>query len=96
MLFQTAFNFSSVYSLGFWRWAGLRLDPLRRFQAFCASSACAASASSYYFCSAVPLPWPSAFSWAAHVIKAGRPLLAFGSNSAVKRIRILRAAYLGR
>ncbi|MBJ2164699.1 DUF1010 domain-containing protein [Acidovorax sp. IB03] len=66
------------------------------FQAFWASSACAASATSYPSCSAAPLPWPSAFSWAAHVFKAGRSLLAFGSNSAVKRTRILRAAYLGR
>ena len=68
----------------------------RGFQAFLASSACAASASSYHSCSAVPLPWPSAFSWAAPFFKAGRSLLAFGSNSAVKRTRILRAAYLGR
>ena len=60
------------------------------------ASACAASATSYHSCSAAPLPWPSAFSWAAHVFKAGRSLLAFGSNSAVKRTRILRAAYLGR
>ena len=66
------------------------------FQAFLASSACAASATSYPSCSAAPLSWPSGFSWAAHVFKAGRSLLAFGSNSAVKRTRILRAAYLGR
>jgi len=66
------------------------------FEAFWASSACAASATSYHFCSAAPLPWPSAFSWAAPVFKSGRSLLAFGSNSAVKRTRILRAAYLGR
>ncbi|MCA0441094.1 MAG: DUF1010 domain-containing protein [Proteobacteria bacterium] len=66
------------------------------FQAFWASSACAASATSYPSCSAAPLPWPSGFSWAAHVVKAGRSLLAFGSNFAVKRTRILRAAYLGR
>ncbi|MFC4473064.1 DUF1010 domain-containing protein [Comamonas denitrificans] len=55
------------------------------FQAFWAPSACAASATSYPSCSAAPLPWRSAFSWAAHVFKAGRSLLAFGSNSAVKR-----------
>ena len=66
------------------------------FQAFWASSACAASATSYPSCSAAPLPWPSAFSCAAPVFKSGRPLLAFGSNFAVKRTRILRAAYLGR
>ncbi len=52
---------------------------------FLASSACQPSTTSYHSCSAAPLPWPSAFSWAAHVFKAGRSLLAFGSNSAVKR-----------
>ena len=55
------------------------------FQAFLASSACAASATSYPSCSAASLPWPSGFSWAAPLSKAGRSLLAFGSNSAVKR-----------
>ncbi|WP_448251669.1 DUF1010 domain-containing protein [Ottowia oryzae] len=68
----------------------------KAFQAFLASSACAASATSYPSCSAAPLSWPSGFSWAAHIFKSGRSLLAFGSNSAVKRTRILRAAYLGR
>ena len=68
----------------------------RGFQAFLASSACAASATSYHSCSAAPLPWPSAFWWAAPLSKSVRSLLAFGSNSAVKRTRILRAAYLGR
>ena len=65
-------------------------------QAVLASSAFAGSPTHYHSCSAAPLPWRSAFSWAAHVFKAGRSLLAFGSNSAVKRTRILRAAYLGR
>ncbi len=55
------------------------------FLVFWASSACAASATSYPSCSAAPLSWPSAFSWAAPVFKAGRSLLAFGSNFAVKR-----------
>ena len=68
----------------------------KAFQAFLASSACAASATSYPSCSAAPLSWPSAFSWAAPFFKAGRSLLAFGSNFALKRTRILRAAYLGR
>ena len=68
----------------------------KAFQAFLAASACQSSATSYPSCSAAPLPWPSAFSWAAPFFKAGRSLLAFGSNSAVKRTRILRAAYLGR
>ena len=68
----------------------------QRFEAFLAASACAASATSYHSCSAAPLRWPSAFSWAAHVFKAGRPLLAFGSNSALKRTGFQPAAYLGR
>ena len=93
---SSASPFSTVSPLGFWRSAGLRLHSLRRFQAFWAASACQPSATSYHSCSAAPLPWPSAFTWAAHVFKAGRPFLAFGSNSAVKRTRILRAAYLGR
>nr|AAN41421.1 OrfE-like [uncultured bacterium] len=65
------------------------------FQAFLGSSACAASATSYHSCSAAPLPWPSAFSWAAPFFKAGRSLLAFGSNFALKPTRLRRAAYLG-
>ncbi|MBP3981479.1 DUF1010 domain-containing protein [Acidovorax sp. JG5] len=85
-----------VSPLGFWRCAGLRLHSLRRFQVFLASGACVASAASYHSCSAAPLPWPSAFSWAAHVFNAGRPLLAFGSNSALKRTGFQPAAYLGR
>ena len=68
----------------------------RGFQAFLASSACAASANSYYSCSAAPLPWPSAFSRAAPLSKSGRFLLAFGSNPAFKPTRLRRAAYLGR
>ncbi|AVP58888.1 hypothetical protein C7H73_15225 [Pulveribacter suum] len=76
--------------------AGLRLGALRQFQAFLASSACTACASSYHFASPVPLPWRSAFLRVAHVVKLGFPVLASGSNSALKRTRILRAAYLGR
>ena len=95
-IYSSASPISKVSPLGFWRCAGLRLSALRKFQPFLASSACAASATSYPSCSAAPLPWPSGFSWAAPVFKSGRSLLAFGSNSAVKRTRILRAAYLGR
>ena len=68
----------------------------RGFQAFLASSACAASATSYPSCSAAPLSWPSAFSWAAPWSESVRSLLAFGSNSALKPTRLRRAAYLGR
>ncbi|ECZ4807259.1 DUF1010 domain-containing protein [Proteus mirabilis] len=92
----SASPFSKVSPLGFGRCAGLRLHSPRQFQAFLASSAYAASASSYRSCSIAPLPWPSAFAWVVPVFKSGRPFLAFGSNFAVKRTRILRAAYLGR
>nr|WP_264482023.1 DUF1010 domain-containing protein [Pseudomonas aeruginosa] len=95
-IYSSASPISKVSPLGFWRCAGLRLRSLGRFQAFWASGACVASAASYHSCSAAPLPWPSAFSWAAHVFKAGRPLLAFGSNSALKRTGFQPAAYLGR
>ena len=90
--------FSRVSPWGYSRCAGLRLDSPRRFQAFFASSACAASAGSYHSCSTAPPPWLRAFSWAAPVFKSVRPLLAFGSNPAVKRTRQRRAAYayLGR
>ncbi|QPN32382.1 DUF1010 domain-containing protein [Diaphorobacter sp. JS3051] len=66
------------------------------FLAFLASSACQPSATSYHSCSAAPLPWPSAFSWAAPLFKSGRSLLAFGSNPAFKPTRLRPAAYLGR
>ncbi|MCE1192765.1 MAG: DUF1010 domain-containing protein [Acidovorax sp.] len=79
-LYSSASPFSQVSPWGFWRSAGLRLRSPRKFQAFLASSACAASATSYHSCSAASLPWRSAFSWAAHVFRAGRPLFAFGSN----------------
>ncbi|MGB3882127.1 MAG: DUF1010 domain-containing protein [Diaphorobacter nitroreducens] len=68
----------------------------RGFEAFLASSACVASATSYHSCSAAPLSWPSAFSWATPLFKSGRSLLAFGSNPAFKPTRLRRAAYLGR
>ena len=93
---SSASPISKVSPLGFWRCAWLRLSALRKFQAFLASSPCSESAASYHSCSVAPLPRPSAFSWAAHVFKAGRPLLAFGSNSALKRTGFQPAAYLGR
>ncbi|MFC4473957.1 DUF1010 domain-containing protein [Comamonas denitrificans] len=95
-IYSSVSPFPEVSPLGFWRSAWLRLHSLRWFQAFLTSSACVASATSYHSCSAAPLPWRSAFSWAAHVFKAGRPLLAFGSNSALKRTGFQPAAYLGR
>ena len=95
-IYSSVSPFSELSPLGFWRSAGLRLRAQRKFHAFLAASACQPSTTSYHSCSAAPLSWPSAFSWAAPFFKAGRSLLAFGSNSAVKRTRILRAAYLGR
>ena len=77
---SSASPLSKVSPLGFWQPAGLRLHPLLSFQAFLASIACQSSATSYRSCSAAPLPWRSAFSWATLVFQVGRSLLAFGSN----------------
>ena len=73
--------------------AGLRLGVLRQFQAFLASSPCAASASSYHFSSIASPPWRTAFSRFAPVVNLGLPVLASGSNCAVKPTRLRRAAY---
>ena len=83
-------------SAGFLPCAGLRLGVLRQFQAFLASSPCAASATSYHFASIAPPPWRRAFSQFAPVVKLGFPVLASGSNCAVKPTRLRRAAYFGR
>ena len=96
MVYSPAFTFSGGCPLGVLLRAGLCLWVLRRFQAFLAASACAACASSYLFASTAPLPWRGAFSQLARVVKLGFPVLASVSNSALKRTRILRAAYLGR
>lgn len=95
-IYSSVLPIAKVRPLGFGRCAGLRLQSLRGFQAFLASSACQSSASSYHSCSAPPLPWRSAFSWVACVFKSKRSLLAFGSNFALKPTRLRRAAYLGR
>nr|AGY30872.1 hypothetical protein [uncultured bacterium] len=47
MVFAAAFTSASVHPLGVWPCVGLRLQSLRQFQAFSASSACQPSASSY-------------------------------------------------
>ena len=96
MLFQSAFTFSSVYPLGVLPCAGLRLGVLRQFHTFLAFSACAVSASSYLFASIAPPPWRSAFSRFAPVVNFGFPVLASGSNRAVKPTRLRRAAYFRR
>ncbi|WP_287739969.1 DUF1010 domain-containing protein [Diaphorobacter sp.] len=82
MNIQAPFTFASVHPLGVWRSLGLRLRGLRQFQAFLASSPCAASASSSAFRS----------SWPVRSLS----FLRFGSNPALKPTRILRAAYLVR
>ena len=79
MQYPAAFNFSSVCSLGFLPCAGLRLWALRQFQAFLASSARPACASSFCFCSAVRLR--SIFG------------LAVAANRSVKPTRLRQAAY---
>ena len=88
--------FSQVSPLGFRRCAGLRLHSPRQSPAFSLSRSSSPCPASYHSCSAAPLSSPSAFSWAAHVFKAGRSLLAFGSNSALKRTGLRPAAYLVR
>ena len=93
MLYSPAFSFSSGYPLGVLPCAGLRLGVLRQFQAFLASSACWACATSYHFSSIASPPWRIAFSRFALLVKLGLPVLASGSNRAVKPTRLRRAAY---
>ncbi|MFT3813123.1 MAG: DUF1010 domain-containing protein [Acidovorax sp.] len=95
-IYSSASPFSKVFPLRFRPHAGLRLHALRQFAVFLASSACQSSAANYRSCSVAPLPWRSAFSWAAPFFKLRCSLLAFGSNSALKPTRLRRAAYLGR
>ena len=90
--------FTGVYLLkrlfaGFLPCAGLRLGALRCFQAFLASSPCAASATSYHFSSSASPRWRTVFSWFAPIVNLGFPVLASGSNRAVKPTRLRRAAY---
>ena len=92
-IYSSASPISKVCPLGFWRCAGLRLSALRKFQAFLASSACTAFVSSYHFASIAAPRWRSAFSRFAPVVKLGFPVLASGSNCAVKPTRLRRAAY---
>ena len=46
-----------------------------------------------FFASSAPPPWRSAFSRFAPVVNLGLPVLASGSNRAVKPTRLRRAAY---
>ena len=92
MLYSPELTFSTGYPLVL-PCAGLRLGALRWFQAFLASSPLAASATSYHFASIAPPPWRNAFSQFPPVVKLGLPVLASGSNCAVKPTRLSRAAY---
>nr|WP_241525047.1 DUF1010 domain-containing protein [Simplicispira metamorpha] len=78
MLYSLAFSFSSVYPLGVLPCAGLRLWVRRWFQAFLASSAWAACATSYHFASIPSPPWRCAFSQFAPVVKLGFPCWRLG------------------
>ena len=93
MFYSPAFTFSSGYPLGFLPCAGLRLGVLRQFQAFLASSPCAASATSYHFSSSASPPWRTAFSRFAPVVNLGLPVLASVANRAVKPTCLRQAAY---
>ena len=93
MQYPAALTFSSGYPLGFLPCVGLHLWVLRQFQAFLAFGPCVASATSYHFASVAPPPWRSAFSRFAPVVNLGFPVLASGSNCAVKPTRLRRAAY---
>jgi hypothetical protein len=66
---------------------------VRQFQAFLASSLFAASAYSYHFASIASPPWRTAFSRFAPVVKLGLPVLASGSNCAVKPTCLRQASY---
>ena len=79
MFYSPAFIFSSVYSLGFWFLAGLRLLASRQFLVF--------------FASIASLPWHTAFSRFAPVVNLWLPVLASGSNRAVKPTCLRQAAY---
>ena len=93
MNIQASFTFASVHSLGVWPLLGLRLRGLRQFQTFLASSLFAASAYSYHFASIASPPWRTAFSRFAPVVKLGLPVLASGSNCAVKPTCLRQASY---
>ena len=81
-IYSSVLSIAKVQPLALGRCAGLRLQSLRSFQAFLASSSRPACASSSFFGSVLRVR--GAFS---------NPV---GSNPAVKRTRILRAAYLAR
>ena len=96
MFMQPPFTFASVYSLGVWLCAGLRLRLLRQFQAFLAVGAYLASARSYLFASIAQLWWRGAFSGVWRFGKLAFAALAFVPNPAVKRTCLRQSAYFYR
>ena len=92
-IYSSGSPFSQVSPLRFRRCAGLRLHSPRKFQAFLASSPCAASATSYHFSSIASPPWRTVFSRFALVVNMGLLVLASVANRAVKPTRLRRAAY---
>ena len=96
MSMQPPFTFASVYSLGVWLCAGLRLLLLRQFQAFLAVGAYVASAPSYRFASIAQLWWRGAFSGVLRFSKLVFTAFAFMPNPAVKRTCLRQSAYFYR
>ena len=93
MVHSPAFTFSSGYPLGFCRVPGFAFRQCASFKPFLASIPCSACATSYHFSSIASSPWRTAFSRFAPVVNLGFPVLASGSNCAVKPTRLRRAAY---
>ncbi len=92
MNIQAPFTVASVHPLGVWRLLGLRLRGVCQFQAFLASSPCAASTGSSVFCS----PWPvRSLSFCALGLtrRSSRPAFCGRLTSPVSPIRrFMRAA----
>ena len=93
MIIKTAFTFSDAVQRWVCRFSEIRLEVLSLFQAVLVSSLRVESTTSYHFSSTAPPQWRSAFPRFAPVINFGFPVLAFGSNCAVKPTRLRRAAY---
>ena len=96
MFMQAPFTLASLYSLGVWLCAGLRLQAVYLFQVFLAVGAGVASARSYRFTSIAQLWWRGAFSGVWRFGKLAFVALAFVPNLAVKRTCLRQSAYFVR
>ena len=96
MFMQPPFTFASVYSLGVWFCAGLRLRVVCWFQVFLAVGAFVTGARSYRFTSIASLWWRAAFSGVWRFGKLAFVALAFVPNPAVKRTCLRQSAYFYR